>query len=444
MELTGINADAVATKIGKSRAYVYARLKLLDLKPEPKQALREGKIDASRAILIARIPDTDLQAKALAEATHTDYHGAVPSLRAFHSWLRANVTLYLSDAQFNIADTNLVPGAGSCHDCPKHTKASPDLLSDAASTYKSDLCTDPNCYHQKTSAQALIQEESESIQDSKPDSTGPNQAKPKSSTLQDELKHLQNMVHISTEKKTFKAIMAATLDYLMDVDLPELRSIMEPILRAWTGAMLETTEAEHIERALDLAVTEDDEEERMAAIQRRFDTCRPEELLRTAIVCMIHDDPGYFSDHDGNTSVLGTVAKELVVERTAIKKQVQAEVRAEFAPRIQAIQARIDAQSGKPVSETKPATNPVRRKSNISADEAQASIAEAMQASTPAAFAIGQAVRITSDTDLLRIRHHAYAGREGTILKPYDSEDGDWVVRFDYHDQRLFLTEELI
>jgi ParB/RepB/Spo0J family partition protein len=67
MQTANITADQVAEKIGKSRAYVYGRIKLLDLGTESREALKTGLIDASRALLLARIPDTALQAKALQE-----------------------------------------------------------------------------------------------------------------------------------------------------------------------------------------------------------------------------------------------------------------------------------------------------------------------------------------------------------------------------------------
>ncbi|MEN9905696.1 MAG: hypothetical protein RLZZ555_2261, partial [Pseudomonadota bacterium] len=61
MQHSGLSADAVGAKIGKSRSYVYGRLKLLELGPDGREALREGRMDASHALLIARIPDTKLQ-----------------------------------------------------------------------------------------------------------------------------------------------------------------------------------------------------------------------------------------------------------------------------------------------------------------------------------------------------------------------------------------------
>ncbi len=149
MQHSKISVDDVGAKIGKSRSYVYARLKLLDLCQEAKQALREGAIDNSRALLIARIPDSQLQLKALEEASSKDYRGDVPSVRTFQSWLQNNVMLRLEDAVFKITDSRLVKDAGSCKDCPKRTGANPDLFTDVASA---DICIDPVCFHAKEQA----------------------------------------------------------------------------------------------------------------------------------------------------------------------------------------------------------------------------------------------------------------------------------------------------
>ena len=59
-----INADQVADLLGVSRTTVFNRLKLLDLAPDARKYLDEGKISPSVALLIARLPDPKLQAKA--------------------------------------------------------------------------------------------------------------------------------------------------------------------------------------------------------------------------------------------------------------------------------------------------------------------------------------------------------------------------------------------
>ncbi|BEP93262.1 hypothetical protein GmRootA79_16460 [Acidovorax sp. A79] len=156
MEHSHLTVEQVAEKIGKGdskskgKSYVYARLKLLDLSPEATKALREGLIDASRALRIARIPDAKLQAKALAEASRKNYRGdPAIGVREFEGWLQQNVMLRLDTAPFNITTIDLVPAAGSCKECPKRTGANPDLFADVNSP---DLCTDPACYHGKEAA----------------------------------------------------------------------------------------------------------------------------------------------------------------------------------------------------------------------------------------------------------------------------------------------------
>lgn len=59
-----INADQVADLMGVSRTTVFNRLKLLDLSPDARKPLDEGKLSPSVALLIARLPDPKMQAKA--------------------------------------------------------------------------------------------------------------------------------------------------------------------------------------------------------------------------------------------------------------------------------------------------------------------------------------------------------------------------------------------
>jgi len=63
MTHSNFTVDQVGEKIGKSRSYVYGRLKLLELTEDSKQAMRVGTLDASRALLIARIPTENCNSK---------------------------------------------------------------------------------------------------------------------------------------------------------------------------------------------------------------------------------------------------------------------------------------------------------------------------------------------------------------------------------------------
>jgi ParB/RepB/Spo0J family partition protein len=145
-----LTADEVAAKICKSRSYVYSRLKLLKLGPEGREALRLGQLPASHALLIARIPSTAIQAAAL-KNLHNSITGEVIGYRDAAALLQRQYMLRLSEATFKIADTALVPEAGSCRQCAKRTGADPDIFADVPGA---DVCTDPPCFQRKTQAHA--------------------------------------------------------------------------------------------------------------------------------------------------------------------------------------------------------------------------------------------------------------------------------------------------
>ena len=146
----GYRKEDIGTAVGKSRTTVYNTLKLLDLCQEGKEALRTGRLDATKAQLIARIPDHKAQLTALKEFTATVFSGdARMGYRACKAWIIANVMLRLDAASFKPADPTLCPAAGACTTCPKRTGAEPELFNDVDSP---DLCTDPPCYKKKEAA----------------------------------------------------------------------------------------------------------------------------------------------------------------------------------------------------------------------------------------------------------------------------------------------------
>jgi len=149
-----LTVDQVGAKIGKSRSYVYARLKLLDLSDTARKSMHDGKLDASKGLLLARIPDAKLQLKALKEITHEGYAGRTMSYREAADHVQKNYMLRLADARFSIKAVDLVPAAGACDACPKRTGANPDLFSDVKSA---DVCTDPPCFTSKEDAHAAQQ-----------------------------------------------------------------------------------------------------------------------------------------------------------------------------------------------------------------------------------------------------------------------------------------------
>lgn len=149
MTSSGMTADQVGTKIGKSRAYVYARLKILDLCDEVREALRVGELDYSCALPIARIATADLQREALEWAIEPDYDDEKPSARAVQAHVKKHFMLDLRKAPFSRKDADLCPSVGACVDCPHRTGA--DLEDDDKSA---DVCTNPPCYQNKQQAHA--------------------------------------------------------------------------------------------------------------------------------------------------------------------------------------------------------------------------------------------------------------------------------------------------
>lgn len=151
MQHSTLTADAVGAKIGKSRSYVYARLKLLELCPEARAILRDGTIDASRALALARLPDHKLQLKVMEDVVlaKNSYGEQCYSFRDVSRIIQRQYMLRLDKASFSIADGTLVHGATACGACPKRTGHEPELFADVDSP---DVCTDPDCYRQKEAA----------------------------------------------------------------------------------------------------------------------------------------------------------------------------------------------------------------------------------------------------------------------------------------------------
>jgi len=141
----GYTADAIAAKIGKSRSYVYGRLKFADLCRDARDAFYEGRLDASTALLVARIPGETLQKKATKEIT-CGYDNQPLSFRNAKSHIHYRYTLSLKQATFSPDDATLLPAAGNCTDCPKRSGNCRDLFNDIDDA---DVCTDPDCFEAK-------------------------------------------------------------------------------------------------------------------------------------------------------------------------------------------------------------------------------------------------------------------------------------------------------
>jgi hypothetical protein len=77
-----VHVEEIAAKVGKSRSYVFAGSSCCALCPEARKAFYAGELDASRALLIARIGHHDTQRQALKDVTKGEYgRGPCPTAR---------------------------------------------------------------------------------------------------------------------------------------------------------------------------------------------------------------------------------------------------------------------------------------------------------------------------------------------------------------------------
>lgn len=144
------SVDDIAARLGRSKAYVYGRLKLTALVPEAREAYRAGKLTASTALMVARIPVPDLQRQAIKELGRANtFTGEPMSASRASDHLQRNFMLRLDRAPFKTADAELVPAAGACGPCPKRSGNAPELFGDVE---RGDLCTDPVCHAAKRAA----------------------------------------------------------------------------------------------------------------------------------------------------------------------------------------------------------------------------------------------------------------------------------------------------
>lgn len=151
MQEHGHTAETIAAQINKSRSHVYAQLKLLECGKKARAALLEGKLDPSRALLVARIPTEALQEEALEFILGRGLYGEPMSYRRAAEYIQEHYMLRLADAPFPRDDADLVAGAPKCADCPKRTGNQKDLFPDVKGA---DICTDTACFAAKKEAHA--------------------------------------------------------------------------------------------------------------------------------------------------------------------------------------------------------------------------------------------------------------------------------------------------
>lgn len=165
-----VTIQDLVKSVGKSQAWIYARLKLLEMPDLAKDACITGKLNASVALLISRIPDPKQAHKATLEVltpygNNTDEKAALDpeiepmSFRKAKDHISNNYMIRLKDTPFDQKDENLVPiyydesvtphrriGGGSCEHCPFRTG---NMKEQGADNNSTDVCTNTVCFKKK-------------------------------------------------------------------------------------------------------------------------------------------------------------------------------------------------------------------------------------------------------------------------------------------------------
>jgi len=128
--------EAIASRVGRSPAYISGRLRLIQLTAEAKQAFYDDKLTVAHAFEIVRLQPND-QRRALQEcfpqyrnaaAILKDKKAEATTVRELRAWIEREIHLDLTNAPFDPHDEALLPKAGACARCPKRTGSNPLLF----------------------------------------------------------------------------------------------------------------------------------------------------------------------------------------------------------------------------------------------------------------------------------------------------------------------------
>ena len=152
LQLEGAHYDvtSIASRLGKSPAYITTRIHLTELEPSIAEAFLAGQIGVGHALEIAKLPQAKQQ-QAFDGAFRAVWNGGKESrvvlpARDFIAWIEQNILLSLDSVPFDKSDATLVPESGSCAECPKRTGFNTLLFGEMS---QRDQCTDAACLNNK-------------------------------------------------------------------------------------------------------------------------------------------------------------------------------------------------------------------------------------------------------------------------------------------------------
>lgn len=152
MQQANKSIDEIAARLGKSKAFVYSRIRLLSLNDSFQEMFLSDVINIQEAFSIA----------SLSTESQQDFFETVCSKwKKEKNFLLHNLEYAidrfrydLKEAPFNTKDKKLLPDIGACTGCNFNTASLKTLFPEYA---KEAVCTNKECYHKKCAAHILIQ-----------------------------------------------------------------------------------------------------------------------------------------------------------------------------------------------------------------------------------------------------------------------------------------------
>jgi ParB/RepB/Spo0J family partition protein len=138
--------EQIAARVGRTTQHVYDRLRLEQLGEHGRQALIDGRIALTVALILARIVSTDTQERVLNDLLR-QYPDGVP-IQAAREAAKMRL-MVIASAPFDVGDPELVPAAGNCIACRKRSDAQVQLFGDLLEDGGEARCTDPECWDAK-------------------------------------------------------------------------------------------------------------------------------------------------------------------------------------------------------------------------------------------------------------------------------------------------------
>ena len=147
MQKTGKTIEEIAARLGKSKAFVYSRIKLLALIEPFQEMFLAEVINIQQAFEIGSLSSSSQQ------EFFDEYCEDWKTQKGFDlddlEYALSRFKYDLKEAPFNTKDKKLIPEMGACTACSFNTATLKTLFPEYA---KEAICTNKECYHKKCSA----------------------------------------------------------------------------------------------------------------------------------------------------------------------------------------------------------------------------------------------------------------------------------------------------